>query len=111
LQQVHLFAVYNHPCGFFAKAEAIWNGQDNADYTPALVSPYGQDDSGLHAPKPGDDFWQFNAYAGYRFLHRKAEVRLALLNLGDQDYSLSPLNFQNVPTRRRTLAVSFRLNF
>ncbi|MCX6896129.1 MAG: FecR domain-containing protein [Verrucomicrobia bacterium] len=111
LQQVNLFAVYNHPCGFFAKAEAIWNGQDNADYTPALAAPYGQDDFGLHAPKPGDDFWQFNAYAGYRFFHRKAEVRLALLNIGDQDYNLSPLNFQNVPTRRRTLAVSFRLNF
>src|SRR5208283_394788 len=51
LQQVSLSAIYNHPCGFFAQGEAQWHGQSNTGYTS----------------EPGADFWQFNAFAGYRF--------------------------------------------
>jgi outer membrane receptor protein involved in Fe transport len=96
LQQLSLSAIYNHPCGFFAQGEANWYGQNNSGYNPG---------------EPGADFWQFNAFVGYRFLQRRAEVTLGLLNITDQNYSLNPLNLYNELPRSRTLALSLRLNF
>jgi tetratricopeptide (TPR) repeat protein len=96
LQQLHLAAHYNHSCGFFARAGAVWSRQDNSGYTPA---------------RPGDDFWQFNLEAGYRFAQRRAELRLGLLNLTDRDYHLNPLNLTPELPRERTLAVSVLINF
>jgi outer membrane receptor protein involved in Fe transport len=95
LQQVNLSAIYNHPCGFFAQGEANWYGQNSSGYTPSESA----------------DFWQFNVFAGYRFLQRRAEVTLGLLNITDQNYNLNPLNLYNELPRSRTLAVSLRLNF
>ena len=96
LNQVDLLAVYNHPCGFFAQAEAHWYAQNNIDQA---------------STEPGDNFWQLNAFAGYRFLHRKAEVALGLLNITDQNYKLNPLNLYNELPRSRTLALRLQLNF
>ncbi len=96
LNQVDLLMVYNHPCGFFAQPEAHWYGQSNSGYTPS---------------EPGDNFWQLNAFVGYRSPGRKAEVSLGLLNIADQNYNLNPLNLYNELPRSRTLAVSLRLNF
>jgi len=94
LHQVHLFAIYNHRCGFFGELESLWNRQSNQGYTPE---------------RPGDDFWQFNAFIGYRW--RQAEARLGLLNLTDQDYRLNPLNLTPELPRSRTLLVSVRFCF
>ena len=78
LHQVELSAIYNHSCGAFGQVQSLWSSQDNRGYgTPGL---------------PGDDFWQVNLLVGYRFLQRRGEVRLGLLNLTDQDYRLNPLN-------------------
>ncbi|HEY1716824.1 MAG TPA: FecR domain-containing protein [Verrucomicrobiae bacterium] len=96
LHQVDLFAIYNHPDGFFARADAVWFRQSNEGYSPA---------------EPGDDFWQFNAYAGYRFHHRHAEIQLGLLNITDQDYNLNPLNLYNELPHGRTLSVTFKFYF
>jgi hypothetical protein len=96
LNQVYLFALFNHPSGFFAGANAIWTAQSNDGYTPN---------------RPGDDFWQFNLEAGWRFARRRVEVGVALLNLADQDYKLNPLNLTAELPRERTLAVRLRLNF
>jgi hypothetical protein len=96
LHQLHLTALYNHRCGFFARVGAIWSKQSNHGYTPSL---------------PGDDFWQFDLEAGYRFAQRRAELRLSLLNLTDQDYRLNPLNLTPELPRERTLAVRLLLNF
>jgi outer membrane receptor protein involved in Fe transport len=52
-----------------------------------------------------------NAFAGYRFLHRKGQVTLGILNITDQNYSLNPLNLYNELPRSRTLLVSVQLNF
>ena len=52
-----------------------------------------------------------NAFAGYRFLHRKGQVTLGILNITDQNYSLNPLNLYNELPRSRTLLVSLQLNF
>jgi hypothetical protein len=91
-----LFAVYNNSSGLFIKADANWYFQDNRG-----------DNSGL----TDDEFWQFNAFAGYRFPRRQAEVSVGLLNIGDQDYRLNPLNIYNELPRERTLVLRLRLNF
>ncbi len=96
LHQVRLSSNFNHPSGFFALAEGIWNSQNNEGYVPDL---------------PGDDFWQMNIFGGYRFLHRRAEVTLALLNVADQDYHLNPLNLHEEFPHRRTLMTQLRLSF
>jgi Tfp pilus assembly protein PilF len=96
LHQLKLFALFNHPSGFFLQWESIWSSQSNRGYNP---------------DRPGDDFWQHNAWAGYRFYRRRAEVRLGLLNVTDQDYRLNPLNLTSELPRDRTLAVSLKLNF
>ena len=76
--------------------EALWYRQQNFDYTPDL---------------PGDQFWQFNVYAGYRWPNRRAEVRVGLLNITDRDYRLNSLNLTETLPRERTLALSLKLNF
>jgi Tfp pilus assembly protein PilF len=96
LQQLSLSAIYNHPCGFFARGNALWVAQSNTGYTPA---------------QPGDDFWQLNAFAGYRFPRRKVEIMLGLLNITDQNYNLNPLNLYNELPRSRTLALRLQINF
>ena len=96
LNNVNLFAIYNHPCGFFAEGEATWYGQHNIGYA---------------GTEPGDDFWQFNLFGGYRFPRRHAELTLGLLNLAGQNYKLNPLNVYNELPRERTLAVRLNINF
>jgi hypothetical protein len=96
LQQVHAYAIYDLPCGFFSIFDAAWYRQNNEGYTPDI---------------PGDDFWQLNAYAGYRFLRRRAEIRVGVLNLTDQDYQLNPLNLYSELPRDRTFTARLRFNF
>jgi tetratricopeptide (TPR) repeat protein len=96
LHQIQMVALFNHPSGFFAEAQALWTAQSNLGYQPEL---------------PGDDFWQFNVFAGYRFWNRRAEVRAGLLNLTDQDYRLNPLNLVPELPRDRTLVVQLRFSF
>ena len=91
-----LTVIFNHPSGFFLAGEAQWFDQSNSGYTPG---------------EPGDNFWQLNLFAGYRFPRRRAEVSLGLLNLTDQNYKLAPLNLHNELPRERTLAVRLQLNF
>jgi tetratricopeptide (TPR) repeat protein len=96
LNQLDLFAIYQHPCGFFARFDALWSQQSNHGYSPDL---------------PGDNFWQFNIYAGYRFLQRRCEARLGLVNMTDRDYKLNPLTLYNELPRERMLTVSFKFQF
>jgi hypothetical protein len=96
LNQVDLLMVYNHPCGFFAQGDAQWYGQSNSGYNPG---------------EPGDNFWQLNAFVGYRSPGRKAEVSFGLLNITDQNYNLNPLNLYNELPRSRTLALRLQVNF
>jgi outer membrane receptor protein involved in Fe transport len=76
--------------------ESLWTQQSNRG-----------DSAGL----PGDDFWQVNAFVGYRFPRRVAEVRVGVLNLTGQDYRLNPLNLTPDLPRHRTVMVSFRFNW
>lgn len=97
LNQLSLFVIFTHPCGFFAEGEADWYSQQNSGYQ-------GTDN-------PGDTFWQINLFAGYRFPRRRAEVSIGLLNVTDRNYQLNPLNLYNELPRSRTLAAEFKLNF
>jgi outer membrane receptor protein involved in Fe transport len=87
---------YNHPRGFLAQFQALWNLQSNQGYQP---------------DEPGDEFWQLNAFVGYRFLHRKVEVRVGLLNLTDQDYRLEPLTLYSELPRERTFVARLQFHF
>ncbi len=97
LQHMGLSLSYQHPSGFFGQWESTRYHQDNSGYS--------------NPERPGDDFWQHNISAGYRFPRRRAEVRLGLLNLTGQDYRLNPLNLYNALPRARMAVVSVRLNF
>ncbi len=96
LNQATLFAIFNHPSGFFGEGDADW---------------YSQSNEGYQGTEPGDEFWQLNAFAGYRFPRRRAEVTVGLLNITGQNYKLNPLNLYNELPRERTLAVRFNVNF
>ena len=96
LHQAQLFALYNHPSGFFARLEGYWARQSNVGYAPDI---------------PGDEIFQSNAYVGYRFRRNYGDITLGFLNMKDQDYKLNPLNYYNELPRERTLVARVRLNF
>jgi tetratricopeptide (TPR) repeat protein len=96
LQELRLEAFYNHPSGFFGQLEGIWNYQKNQGYLPAIG---------------GSDFWQFNAYVGYRFFQRRAQLQLGLLNLTGQNYQLNPLNLYNELPRQMTFVARLQIGF
>ena len=85
-----------HPSGFFARGESVWTQQSNREGSAGL---------------PGDDFWQFNLFAGWRFYHRAAELQFGLLNLGDRDYSLNPVNLYYALPRGREFTVRLKFYF
>lgn len=95
LHQISLDAVFNHPCGFFARLNALWNQQNTHN---SLM-------------KPGDEFWQFNVMAGYRFLHRRVELSAGVLNITDQGYQLDALTPYNELPHSRTAVVRLLINF
>lgn len=96
LHQLDLYTVLNLQCGFFARTDAIWHRQSNRGFTPG---------------QPGDDFWQFHVFAGYRFPRRLAELSVGLVNLTDADYQLSPVNLYADLPRERMVTVQFKFNF
>jgi Tfp pilus assembly protein PilF len=96
LHTLDLHATCNLPAGWFFQFQASWYRQDNDGYT---------------TPRPGDDFWQLHAWAGYRFPRRRAEIQLGLLNFTDQDYQLNPLTYYNELPRERTFVARLRFNF
>ena len=75
------------------------------------VNWYQQNNSGFSPAEPGDDFWQINVSAGYRFWHRRAEVSAGLLNITDQNYQLEPLNLYNEMARSRTFFMRLLISF
>ncbi|HMC29149.1 MAG TPA: hypothetical protein VKM56_15270, partial [Verrucomicrobiae bacterium] len=96
LHQLHLYAIYNHPSGFFSQFQSVWSVQSNSGYSP---------------DQPGDDFWQFNAFVGYRFPRRYVELSVGVLNITDRDYRLNPLTLYAELPRERTAVVTLKINF
>lgn len=96
LAQLELSVAFNHPSGLFAQWQSAWNRQTNTDGNPDY---------------PGDEFWHHNLWLGWRFLQRRAELAVGLLNLTDQDYRIYPLNWYVEDYRSRTVALRLRLAF
>ena len=96
LHQLNLFGMFNHPSGFFSQFQSVWTAQSNSGYTP---------------DQPGDDFWQFNAFVGYRFPKRMVEISAGVLNLTDRDYKLNPLTLYTELPRERTAVFTLKVNF
>jgi outer membrane receptor protein involved in Fe transport len=92
LHQVNLSAVFNHRCGFFARWDSLWSNQQNDTV-------------------PDEDFWQHNVQVGYRFLQRRAEASVGIINLTDQDYRMDPLTLYNELLRERTFVARLKLFF
>ena len=104
LHELGITAVYNHPSGFFAKGEALWFNQENDGFAVNPLQP-------SRDPRPGDDFWQFNAVAGWRFRRNTCELGAGVLNITGTDYQLEPLTSYNELPRDRTFFVRCKLTF
>ena len=100
LHEISLWANWNSPRGFFARLEANHFNQEL------------DDDPHAHTmPRAGDDFWQFNAFAGYRWHRNLCEVSAGILNLGGSNYHLSPLNPYPYLERNETFVMQCRFSF
>ena len=102
LQEATVFANYNHPSGFFARAEATYYHQENHGYAPTHLSSDGM---------AGDSFWMVNSFIGYRFAQTRAEVSAGVLNIGDTDYRLNSLNPIEELPHERTFVMRCRFSF
>jgi outer membrane receptor protein involved in Fe transport len=96
LNQTDIFAIINHPLGFFSEVGATHYNQQTQNRPSGL---------------PDDDFWQVNLSLGWRSPRRNVEAMVSLLNVNDQDYRLYPINLYRDPPRERTFAARLRLNF
>jgi tetratricopeptide (TPR) repeat protein len=96
LHQGGAYLLFNHPSGFFARAEAQWYYQHSSGYSPALAD---------------SDFVQENVFAGWRLAHRRVELQLGILNLGGGDYHLNPLNVYTELPRKRVFEARLNLEF
>ncbi len=99
LQELSLYGNWNSPSGFFAHLEA--NG----------FHQHLNDDPARASVRSGDEFIQFNAWAGYRFNRNLCEITAGVLNIGGTDYQLSPLNPHAEIARDRTFFMLCRLSF
>lgn len=96
LHEVRVALTWRSPSGPFARGELWWFWQ-NLD--------------GSKPQPPGDEFPQLNLYAGYRLPNRRAELTLGVLNVTDEDYRLSPLNYYVELPRERLFYTRLRFNF
>jgi len=96
LQTLNLHAIYQHRSGVFSQLRGAWTRQDNGGY---------------EAARAGEDFWQWDWFAGYRFPRRQAEIVVGVLNLTGRDYHLSPLNLHVDTPRDTTFTAQFRFQF
>lgn len=96
LNQVSAAARYQHPVGFFGTWESVWTHQSNH-----------RDAAWME----GDAFWRHDVWLGWRFLRRKAELAVGVLNLTGEDYRIHPLSEFSPGYRDRTVAVTGRFAF
>ncbi len=94
---------WNSPSGFVSRVEANFYKQSLHDDLRGLAPGA--------LPRRGDEFVQFNAFAGYRFNRNLCEISAGFFNLTDQNYQLSPLSPYYDIARQRTFVVRFRLSF
>lgn len=99
LNTISLFGNWISPSGFFTHLEANWYHQD-LDEDPSRTPL-----------RDGDEFIQFNAWAGYRFNRNLCEIAAGVMNIGGSDYQLSPLSPHAEIARDRTFFITCRMGF
>jgi hypothetical protein len=97
LHQATGYVLFNYHTGFFANAETHWYHQSPSTSAGSPVS--------------GDDFFQENLFAGYRFAQDRAALLLGILNLTGRDYHLNPLTTYAEVPRERTFLARFSFQF
>ena len=104
LHQVALFALFNHPAGWFAGTDLNWHIQQ---------SSVRNEPGGMAATTrlPGEEFPQLNLRVGYRFWQRRGEIMIGGLNLTGENYELNPINLYTELPRERVFYVRLRLRF
>ncbi|MBL9138943.1 MAG: hypothetical protein JNK85_23950 [Verrucomicrobiales bacterium] len=96
LHELGISGRWTHRTGLFAVVHATWYSQELSGDTAAVSQP---------------SFWQVNVEAGYRFLRRRAEARIGVLNLTDVDDRLHPVSPYPEWPPDRTFFAALRLNF
>jgi hypothetical protein len=96
LHTISLNALYRDSTGLFARADANLFIQAREQQGASLA---------------GDEFWQVNGMAGYRFAKQRAEIAVGVLNLFDQDYRLDPISVTTSLPRSRTFYARLLLDF
>ena len=96
LGRLELMVGFNHESGFYAQWASVFHHQQTV--ASALEMP-------------DESFWQHDVWVGYRFPRRRAEIRLGVLNLMDEDFRLNPLNEYRPIPRERTFEAALRINF
>ncbi len=101
LQALRFYLLYNHPSGFFGRADLNYYTQENFAHGGETMS----------TSLPGDHFWQANLWVGYRLRKNRGDVSVGLLNVGNSDYRLNPLNQYPELPRERVVATRIRFRF
>jgi hypothetical protein len=100
LHEVGVRLGFDHPSGFFARAQSRWFIQDNDGYPNAL-----------NAGRPDESTYQLDLFLGWRFARRRGEILFGILNLTDQDYRLNSLTPYTDLPRERVWLGRVRFNF
>jgi outer membrane receptor protein involved in Fe transport len=105
--------VYNHRCGFFAGSDLTWYAQDNRERSFVADDPANNPTVGRLRSHdlPDDEFPQWNLALGWRFPRQRGDVTFGVLNLTDENYHLSPVNFYNEMPHERVFYGRVRVRF
>jgi outer membrane receptor protein involved in Fe transport len=98
LHRAGAYLLFNHPSGFYARAEWLWFLQESRTSVTSLSYA-------------DECFEQVNLFAGYRFPRQRAEITLGVMNLTAQDYRLNPLSLYEELPRERVFFARFRFRF
>jgi outer membrane receptor protein involved in Fe transport/predicted Zn-dependent protease len=104
LHAAGIFLLYNHRSGFFAQTDFTWYVQDNRERSFSAGRFSTRD-------LPSDDFPQWNLALGWRFPRQRGDVTFGVLNLTDENYHLSPVNFYNEMPHERVFYGRVRFRF
>jgi outer membrane receptor protein involved in Fe transport len=99
-----IFLLYNHPSGFFAQTDFTWYAQDNRERNFSSGGFVTRD-------LPDDEFPQWNVAIGWRFPRQRGDVTFGVLNLTDENYHLSPVNFYTEMPHERVFYGRVRFRF
>ena len=105
LHQISAYVLFNHPSGFFARAEGNWYAQENVLHT------FDTNSMPVKINLPDDRFPQANLFLGWRFPRQRGDITFGILNLAGSDYHLNPLNGYPELPHERIYTAQLRLRF